>query len=295
MTGKEEGVDMTTAQSETAALANPISVDVYRNLSKVILALRGATLTGTNTTVTIPGADLSNIKYTLASRAKDAYFSLQTDASSNVTTLYDDVSTDFDRFFTPMDTARIPATDYIPVLPENTATNKTGNGFYAFENVPKIASPVYGATTNIIIQAVITPNVEMVATYNIANKATTVTAPGSATVGASFYVYRPSGAYWTPAARAQAIVAGGTYSLKASDFDYYRNGVCFFPAVAVRDKAGKLGVERNHLYVVTITKINKIGEPAQPYTPPTPVVDDTYMTITAEVHPWDYEATEIEL
>jgi len=287
MSGKTTGVNLTMVQTEATALASPTPINVYRNLSKVIVALRPSA-------VSIGGANFSDIKYTLGAKAKDAYFSAQVDGSNNPTTLFDNINANFSSHFTPIDTDVIPDGAYIPTLVENAVTNKTGVGFYALENVPKISVPVYGATTSILIKAVVTPTSPLVATYNVDNKATTVTT-GSFTTGNSFYVYRPTEEYWTVNAYNQAIVSGHTYSLKATDFDYYEDGVCFFPAVAVRDDNKKLGVERNHLYVATITKIHKIGEPAQPYEPEDPVVDETYMTLTVSIYDWVYGFTEHEL
>lgn len=262
---------------ETAAIAAAKEVDIYRNLSKVVLE-KGA-----------PGkfdivGGTTNLKYTVVARAKDAYFlpqgsstlfsAVPSGAAGDPTHVY------FNNF-TPISGI---ADSEFKTIEENGQGKTSANGFYAFENLPNTF--LGGNTTTILIKGQFTPTT-VVTSYTEGGARTTATG----TSGQDFFKCLKDGTFWTQAGVTSAIGKDGYLN---TDFVKYTGGVGYY-TVPVQDSDKAWGVKRNNYYVIEVESVNGPGSPEQPTNPETPLNEDSYLSIKAKVHHWDFQNTQVDI
>jgi hypothetical protein len=266
-------IDMTTVQSATDALANPVALSVGRNLAKVVVEKASTyNVQGGTTTLT----------WDLVAKAKDAYMlphpavgTLYADSPANVA-----AGDAYWNNFTGM-----TGGTYISVLNYNANTKGTATyaqSRYAFENVP--ATPLAGNTTTVRIKGAFAP-----ATIYSNVDAAGVLTTGTYAAGDDFYRSKIDNTYWTLAGRNSAVT-NHYYGAATSnnDFDQFVGGVGYY-TLAVEDAAGVVGVERNNFYLMQINEVRGPGKPTQPTDPTIPTEQDTNIGIEVTVLPWDFE------
>ena len=267
--------DMTTVQSESAALASPISVTISRNLSKAVVQEgQNYSVIGGTTTLT----------WDLINEAKDAYF-----LSQSAGTLYRTVPSGAETnnahaYWSNF--SGMTGSNYISVLPYGSGDAKTAayaSSKYMFENNP--ANMFYGNTTAVRIKGVFVPTT----IYGGISGGIPTPAAGF-TSGTTFWRSRIDGTYWTAtgaAAAAAAGYAGHTTAGITNEFTVYTDGVGYY-TIWVNDGTAK-GVDRNSYYLMQIKEVRGPGSPEEPVDPTPPVEDDTNLGVEVTVLNWDFK------
>lgn len=296
MTGKVLNQALTAAtNTETAALAAPIAVNVYRNLAKVVVREGVSPLP-----VTGGKHQTGTVEFGLAAKAQGAWLD-NAENDGATTTAYStvpaaalvDPAGASDVYWTNFSNPIVGtvATSWRAVSPFNAAgPTSTMLGWYAHENI--YAGTLYsGSTTTARIRGKFIPNT-LVTAYDATTGARTATDNSAVTTAVSFYRLN-DGSYWNETAYTTAIAAG-SFQIPATSFSAKYDGGIGYYSIVVMDDTRKPTVKRNNYYDLAINSIDGPGSPTEIPTdvdPFTPLEEESYVSVTVTVKNWWKQAT----
>jgi hypothetical protein len=298
MTGVKEVT--LTVKTEAEALASLETVEVYRNLAKVVVRY-GAAITPTGGT-----HEANSVQFGLASKAKGAWL-WNTPNDGATATAYTGVTaaallSETDAYWSNFSAPAVGATaaDWKAVSAfSSTPDYKTMPAWYAHENVYKADGSnlelYVGNTTVARIRGKFIP-ATWVTAYNATTGART-SAANTATAAASFYRLN-DGSYWSTAAYTTATTAATTYKIDAANFSaIYQDGMGYY-TIKVMDDTRVPGVKRNNYYDLAINSIDGPGSPTEnpdESDVTDPLDEESYVSVSVNVKAWWQQKSEHDL
>ncbi|WP_307756626.1 Mfa1 family fimbria major subunit [uncultured Alistipes sp.] len=288
--------------TEAQALAAPISIDVYRNLAKVVVRHSAAT-----TPVNGGKHQAGTLEFGLITKAGGSWISnLPTTSSSEATSsaytgvptaaITDDTHSYWGNFSaTVLGTA---TGVYKAVNAYNAAANafQTYGAWYCLENIYAAkgsGKELYvGNTTAARIRGKFIPN-SMVTAVNTTTGEKTITDNSGAVTAVSFYRHA-DGSYWNEAAYNTATTAspGDPAYVPAVNFSAKYDGGMGYYRIIVMDQERVPGVMRNNYYDLGIDAIEGPGSPTEDPGPnPEPIEEESYVAVTVNVKQWWKQST----
>lgn len=274
-TGKAAS-QVSTQATKSAAVAAPAAVDLDRVVGRVSVLLSE----GVKDNSAVAGGTVSGVSFKLGNRNTKLHYVNPTegqDPNYNVT-----VSG------VKADAAAIASfkTDYVEKpLADDFVAVANDAADYALENTNSTYHN--GNTTYVLIKA----------TY----KPTGVTL----TEGTTFYVGNHDNKIYATEAAAKSANASNDKPIK------YADGVCYYYVWVGQEEGTKNApFKRNHLYEITVTKINGVGSPSDPVSgdpdaqptpvdpelkPEEPITASAYIAAKVTLKPWTYIQRNVEL
>ena len=267
--------NITTAQDQAAALANPVKIALTRNVAKVAVKLPATALTVKN------GALSGNLQFGLAAKAKSSF--LMTQSSGN-TALYTLPGAPIAANYWTDNFSGRTGLSYVDVNANSTLAT-AANAWFALEHTPQTF--LDGNTTKIVIKGIYVPNAMVQSYTSGTNPQPTSYSTGPAV---DYYVNKATQHAWNTAAYGAAIASN---DYVAADFsEKYIGGMNYYQVNIKAGQTGAKGVIRNNYYELTIGAINGFGDPVEDggSEPDTAVPDDANIAFELKVSDWEFHA-----
>ncbi len=298
MTGSS-AYSLTEVRDATQAVAdaNLVPVVIERNVAQVVVNFKQ----GFSNVADVLGGVVANAQFAPEAKAQNAFLAAQAGnltlfgqiALFPVPALGDDSNVYFDNFsgvgtYQPVSTSTGAVADL-----------KTAASFYCLENniigsTGGVNNKRAGNTTQARIKLQYTP----ATVVNSFVAATGVRTTAAGVANANFYIYKLDNSYWNQTAY-DAAIASGQAAFAADKFSaVYENGWCFYK-IYVQNAAGTIQTLRNNFYELTINKISGPGspydpadeDPQDPEDPTDPIEENSYLSISVTIRPWDLQSS----
>lgn len=278
-----------TKKDADEAKANPVAIELTRNVAKVVVKDAVAT-------VPVTGGTSTGRQFAMIAKAQNAYLGAQTNTAYYQAPADPVPATYFNYYSTLGRTDNTGATSlsWVNVNGGGTIVEDSRTAWYALENRP--TRMLEGNTTAAIIKATFKPTDGTVVTAYDKDAATEAEkrTMGNYSTG-NFYVLKADKSYWTEAAYTTAI---GTPDFVATDFTApYVNGVGYY-YIDVMNGARVKGVTRNSYYQLEINSITGPGSPTElpdGQKPGDETIEETQISVSIKMLPWDIFITGHDL